>query len=65
MGGRVSLIGWFFVAAVCLSPILVFWIGSILGRFLRRKRQSRVLRSGAVAADRSLSIRKNNAVDPK
>jgi hypothetical protein len=65
LGGRVSLIGWFIVAAGCLSPILTFWIASILGRFLRRKQQSRVLRAGAALADRSRSIRKNNAVDPK
>jgi hypothetical protein len=59
------LIGWFVVAAICLSPILTFWIASILGRFLRRKRQLRVLRAGAAVADRSQSVRKNNTVDPK
>jgi hypothetical protein len=59
------LIGWFIVAAICLSPILTFWMASILGRFLRRKRQSRVLRAGIAVADRSRSIRKNTAVDPK
>jgi hypothetical protein len=31
---------------------LTFWIGGILGRFLRRKRQSRVLGSGAAVGDR-------------
>jgi hypothetical protein len=61
----VGLIGWFVVAAGCLSPILTFWIASILGRFLRRKQQSQVLRAGAAVADRSRSTRKNNAVDPK
>jgi len=65
LAGRVSLIGWFIVAAVCLSPILTFWMASILGRFLRRKQQSQVLRAGAAVADRSRSTRKNNAVDPK
>jgi hypothetical protein len=39
------------VAAACLSPILTFWMASILGRFLRRKQQSRVLRTEVVAAD--------------
>ena len=33
VGGRLTLIGWFIVAAVCLSPILTFWIGAVLGRF--------------------------------
>ena len=65
MGGRLTLIGWFIAAAVCLSPILTFWIGAILGRFLRRKQQSRVLRGGAVVADRSGSTRRDKAVDPK
>jgi hypothetical protein len=55
VGGRLTLIGWFIVAAVCLSPILVFWMVSILGRFLRRKQQSRVLRDGDVVAHRSRS----------
>jgi len=59
------LIGWFIVAAGCLSPILIFWMASILGRFLRRKRQSRVLRAGAAVDDRSRSIPKDNTVDPK
>jgi hypothetical protein len=59
------LVGWFIVAAACLSPILTFWMASILGRFLRRKRQSRVLRNGAVAADPSRWSRRDNAEDPK
>jgi len=65
VGGRLTLIGWFIVAAVCLSPILTFWIGAVLGRFLRRKRQSRMLRGGAVVADRSGSTGRDRAVDPK
>jgi len=65
VGGRLTLIGWFVVAAICLSPILTFWIGGILGRFLRRKRQSRALRGGAVVADRSGPTRQDKAVDPK
>ncbi len=65
VGGRVTLTGWFIVAAVCLSPILTFWIGGILGRFLRRKQQSRVLRGGAVVADRPASREQDTAVDPK
>lgn len=65
MGGRVTLIQWFILAAVCLSPILTFWIGATLGRFLRRKRQARVLRGGAVVAGRSGSTRRDKAVDPK
>ena len=65
MGGRVSLIGWFLVAAMCLSPILTFWIGGILSRFLRRKRQLRALRGGLVAADRSGADREDEAVDSK
>jgi hypothetical protein len=63
VGGRVTLIGWFIVAAVCLSPILIVWIGGMLGRFLRRKRQSRLLRAGANVADRSQSTRDDQAVD--
>jgi hypothetical protein len=65
VGARLSLFGWFIVAAVCLSPILTFWIGAILGRFLRRKRQSRVLKDGSVVADRSGSTRRDKSVDPK
>jgi hypothetical protein len=65
LGGRVSLFGWFIVATACLSPILSFWIASVLGRFLRRRRQSRVLRGGAAVADRPRSGRMDNAVDPE
>ena len=65
MDGRLTLIGWFIIAVLCLSPILTFWIGTILGRLLRRKRQARVLRGGAVVADRSGSTRGDKAVDPK
>ena len=65
VGGRLTFIGWCILAAVCLSPILTFWIGAILGRFLRRKRQSRVLRGGAVVADRPGSTGEDKAVDPK
>jgi hypothetical protein len=61
--GRPTLIGWFILAGLCLSPILTFWIGSMLGRFLRRKLQSRVLRGGAIVADRSGSTGKDKAVD--
>jgi hypothetical protein len=47
------LIGWFILGALCLSPILTFWIGSILSRFLRRERQSRVrYRRRSVEIDR-------------
>lgn len=63
VGGRVTLIGWFIVAAVCLSPILTFWIGGILGRFLRRKHQARVLGGGDAAGDRSGTTRKDKAAD--
>jgi hypothetical protein len=63
VGGRLTLIGWFIVAAVSLSPILTFWVGANLSRFLRRKRQSRVLKRGAVVADRSGSTPRDNAVD--
>jgi len=52
------------VAAVYLSPILIFWIGGILSRFLRRRRQARVLSSGAVGVDRSGSIRGDKTADP-
>jgi len=62
--GRMTLIGWFIVAAACLSPILTFWIGGILGRFLRRRRQLRVLRGGAAVADRAGSTPEDKAVDP-
>jgi hypothetical protein len=62
--GRATLIGWFILAALCLSAILTFWIGSILSRFLRRKRQSRVLRGGAIVGDRSRSTGRDKAVDP-
>jgi hypothetical protein len=65
VSGRVGLIGWFVVAAVCLSPILLFWIGSILGRFLRRKRQWRVLSGRAAVVDRSASTGENRTVDQK
>ena len=65
MSGRVSLIGWLVVASVCLSPILTFWIGGILGRVLRRRQQSRVLSSGAVDVDRSGSTRKDKTADSK
>ena len=64
MGGRLTSIGWFIVAAICLSPILAFWMVSILGRFLRRKQQSRVLRGSGVVADRSRSTGEDKTVDP-
>jgi hypothetical protein len=37
---------------------------SILGRFLRRKQQSRVLRGSGVIADRSRSTGEDKTVDP-
>jgi len=65
VSGRVGLIGWFVVAAVCLSPILLFWVGGILGRILRRKRQWRALSGRAVVADRSGSAGEDRTVDQK
>ena len=63
MGGRLTLIGWLILAAVCLSPLLAFWMASTLGRFLRRKRQSRALTSGGEIADRSRSTGEDKTVD--
>jgi len=37
---------------------------SILGRFLRRKQQSRVLRGSGVVAERPRSIGEDKTVDP-
>ena len=45
--------------------ILLFWIGGLLGRVLRRKRQWRVLSGRAVVADRSGSTGEDRTVDQK
>ena len=45
--------------------ILLFWIGGLLGRVLRSKRQRRVLSGRAVVADRSGSTREDRTVDQK
>ena len=38
MDGRLTLVGWFIVAGICLSPILVFWVATVISRsFLQRK----------------------------
>ena len=64
-GRSATLIEWLILAAVCLSPILIFWIGGILSRFLRRRRQARVLSSGAVGVDRPGPIRGDKTAEPK
>jgi uncharacterized membrane protein YdjX (TVP38/TMEM64 family) len=36
--GPLTLVGWFILAGICLSPILVFWVATVISRsFLRRK----------------------------
>jgi hypothetical protein len=54
--GRSSDFGWWFtIAAVCLSPILIFWIVNVIGQlFLRRKRQQYVQSGDPVVADRRM-----------
>jgi hypothetical protein len=54
---------WIIVFAVGLSPILTFWIASVLGRFRRRKLWSRAQSGAAEVADRQASRRENEAVD--
>jgi hypothetical protein len=52
--GRLSLVGWFIVAGVCLSPILIFSIAGVIGRwFLQRRLWQHVQRGASVVADRS------------
>ena len=54
MDGRLTLVGWFIVAGVCLSPILIFSIASVIGRwFLQRRLWQHVQRRASVVADRS------------
>ena len=67
-GGRDAVDGlptwlrWIIVAAVGLSPILTFWIASVLSRFQRRKLWSRTRRSATAVADRPESTRKAEIV---
>jgi hypothetical protein len=63
MDGLPTWVRWITVAAVGLSPILTFWMASVLGRFLRRKLWSRAQRGAAVVADRSGSPRKAETID--
>ena len=63
MDGLPSWVRWIIVFAVGLSPILTFWIASVLGRFRRRKLWSRAQRGAADVADRQASPRENEAVD--
>jgi hypothetical protein len=55
--GLPTWLRWIIVAAVGLSPILTFWIASVLGRFFRRKLRRRVQRGASVAADHLASTR--------
>jgi hypothetical protein len=61
--GRPTLVGWFIVAVVCLSPILTFWIASVLGRFLRRRRWQRAQRRGSGVPEQPASTREDEPAD--
>jgi hypothetical protein len=54
MDARLTLVEWFIVAGVCLSPILIFSMASVFGRwFLQRRLWQHVQRRASVVADRS------------
>ena len=54
MDGRLTLVEWFIVAGVCLSPILVFWLASVVDRlFLRLRLRQHLQRGSSVVADRA------------
>ena len=55
--GLPTWLRWIIVFAIGLSPILTFWIASVLGRFLRRKLRSRAQRGAAVVADHRRAAR--------
>jgi hypothetical protein len=63
--GLPTWVRWIIVAGVGLSPILTFWIASVLGRFRQRKLWSRAPRGAADVADRPASPRENEAVDQR
>ena len=63
MDGLPTWVRWIIVAGIGLSPILTFWIASVLGRFRRRKLWSRAPRGAADVVDRPASRRENEAVD--
>ena len=63
--GLPTSVRWIIVFAVGLSPILTFWIASVLGRFRRRKLWSRAQSGASVATDREASPRENEAVDQR
>jgi hypothetical protein len=51
---RLTLVEWFIVAGVCLSPILVFWLVSVVDRlFLRLRLRQHLQRGSSVVADRA------------
>jgi hypothetical protein len=56
VGDRPTLVVWFTVAAVCLSPILTFWTASVFARFLRRKRWQRAQRDASDGVDRTARL---------
>jgi hypothetical protein len=54
MDGRLTLVEWFIVAGVCLSPILIFWLVSVVDRlFLRLRLRQHLQRGSSVVADRA------------
>lgn len=62
--GLPSWVRWIIIAAVGLSPILMYFIACILGRFLRRKLWPRRKDDALVIGDQSGSTRKDEAVEP-
>lgn len=62
--GPLSWVRWIIIAAVGLSPILMYFIASILGRFPRRRLWPRPKDDALVIGDQSGSTRKDEAVEP-
>jgi hypothetical protein len=62
--GPPSWVRWIIIAAVGLSPILMYFIASVLGRFQRRRLWPPPKHDALVFGDQSGSTRKDEAVEP-
>src|SRR6266404_5707489 len=60
--GLSTWVRWIIVVGVGLSPILTFWIASVLGRLRRRKLWSRAQSGAGVVAERPGSTRKAETI---
>jgi hypothetical protein len=65
MDGPPSWVRWIIIAAIGLSPILMYFLASMLGRFRRRKLWPRPKYDALVIGDQWGSAHEDEAVEPR